>query len=266
MKLKCTKEIVFLNPSVNLNKVAILIENYGVKVGRAKTAGCLKPHGSRIVYKDEQQYNVFRFDIVSAVLPEIFYKFGDNFLNRFYYKNFLKKNNITSATEYLIKNRYPLSEPKGSSNEEMVDISHLLNSNKVVLTSYITDKEIEGIKYNKVVAEYKLFDNLDKYIGNDYAIVKNQGVYIEFFIKDEYIYFIADNFDMIQQILEKTFLKNVRIEFTNRYRMLRNDSTMIKKVRKNLYLVNDFSFFGVSLNPGKKWVESLGDYICAGKL
>lgn len=266
MKLKCTKEIVFINPSVNLNKVAILAENYGVKVSRSKTSGYLKPQGNRIVYKDEHNYNVFRFDIVSAVLPELFYKFKDNFFNRFFYKNFLKKYQIKSATEYLIKNRYPLAEPKGLSNEENVDISSLIHSEKIVLASYLTDRDIDGLKYNKVIAEFKLFDNLEKYLGNDYVIVKNQNVYIEFFIKDEYIYFIADDFDMIQHVLEKTFLKNLNIELTNRYRMMRNESTMIKKVKRNLYLINDFSFFSISLNPGKKWVETLGEYICAGKL
>jgi hypothetical protein len=266
MKSKFTKQIVFLNPSVNLNKLAVFLENNGVNVALCKSPGGVKVSGNKVVCKDESRYDVFRFDIASIMLPDIYYKFSDNFLNRFFYRRFLKKNGIRSAIDYLIKNRFPLSEPKLIACDNNVELGGLLSEKNVVITSYLTSKDIEGVNFNKVVAVYKLSDNIDKFLGNDYAIVKSNVVNIEFFIKDQYIYLIADSIDIIEKVISKTFLKNVNMELVEKFKLLRNDTTMIKKIKKDLYLVNDYSFFNISLNPGKHWLETLGRYICAGKL
>jgi|GEM_PF-4860582 hypothetical protein len=266
MKLRFTKDILFLNPSVNLNKVALYLENYGVSVLKANTNKSIRPNGYKIVYKDDEHYNVFRFDILPTILPDLFYRFGDNIINRFFYNRFLKQNNICTATEYLIKNRFPLSEPSVSYYSDQIKLQDILRSDKIVILPYITSFDLDGLKFNKTVMEFRLYDKLDKFIGNDYAIVKNNGIYIEFFIKEDYIYFIADSFEFIEKVIAKTFLKNVKLDLTNKYGLLRNETTLIKRVSKNIYLVNDFSFFNISMNTGKKWVEALGEYICAGKL
>ncbi|MCX8084133.1 MAG: hypothetical protein N3C60_04355 [Calditerrivibrio sp.] len=266
MKLDTFEEIVFVNPSVNLNKIASYVENYGYNIKRVKTNINFKTIGNRLVYKDNESYTVFRFDMLSTIPPDIFYRYSDNFLNRLLYKNFLKKNNITSALDYLIKNRFPLSEPALIYYKEELDNLRYLNNKKLYLTSYLTDRDIPDLKFNKIIHVYKLADNLQKFIGTDYAIVKYENSTIEFFINEENLFLISEKGKYLEHIITKTFLKNVKMELVDKIKLFTNNSPMIKKIKNNLYLINDFSFFNISINLGKKWFESIGGYICTGKL
>lgn len=270
MKLKCTnKKFAFINPSVNMLKTSLYLEDYGNSVKRYITQNSIMLTGSRIVCRKDEDYIVIGFDISNKFLPEQMLRFKGSFISTYLQKRFFKKFGLSSAYDYFIKEKFPMAERYLFSNCEKIDnVSSMVENNKdtLFIASYLDLRDFNGIKFNKEVAIFSPQFNVEKYIGRDYIIIYEKELKIEIFINNGLIYLISDRYENIEETINRTFLKNVLVEPLERFKILKNEDIFCKKISKNILLLNDYSFFNLSLNPGKVWYEKIGEYLCSVKL
>jgi len=116
------------------------------------------------------------------------------------------------------------------------------------------------------VAVFDIDNEICKYLRNDYNIIKEKGVYLEFFLSSGMLYFISDSYERIEKAMSRTFLGRIKANLVERYGIMRNYSSYYIKVKKNVMLINDYSFFNLSINPGCFWFKKMGDLLCTEKV
>lgn len=269
MKSNGIKKYFIVNPSPNLYKLSQRLTDYGKEVELCSVEPIIKISGNRIVYKEETDYHIYSFDITTDMIPEPLLNFKKNIFSSLSTKRFLKKNRLPSHNEYLLKNRFPIVEPFIISNTTNISkLEHILSSEKncIFLASYVTSKDISNISFNKEVASFDISFNIEKYIGSDYIIVRYEDKNVEFFINEGKLTMLADNYDIINKVINMTFLKNIDLKLIDRYKLFRNEDPFILKLKSNFILINDYSYFNISFNPGKLWYEKLGRFLCTERL
>ncbi|MCA1927409.1 MAG: hypothetical protein LDL13_01285 [Calditerrivibrio sp.] len=270
MKLKCTnKKFAFINPSVNMLKISLYLEDYGNSVKRYITENSIILSGNRIVYRKDEDNIVISFDISNKFLPDQMLRFKDSFFSRYLQKRFFKEFVLSSSYEYLLRENFPMAERYLFSNCETINgIRGVIEDNKdtIFIASYLDLRDFSGIEFNKEIAVFSPQFNVEKYIGRDYIFIYDKELRIEIFINNNHIYLMSDRYEHIEATINRTFLKNVLVEPMERFKILRNEDISCKKIYRNLFLLNDYSFFNLSLNPGKIWYERVGEYLCSGKL
>jgi hypothetical protein len=80
------------------------------------------------------------------------------------------------------------------------------------------------------------------------------------------LYFISDSYESIEKAISRTFLGRINANLVERYGIRRNYLSYYIKVKKIVMLMNDYSFFNLSLNPGAFWFKKMGDLLCTEKV
>jgi len=267
-------EFIFLNPSPNMLKIAETVRSFGRNV---------------VLVRNDQ------FPEIDAVNVHMFY----NQTFRTIYpgeaanadvKAFtrMKKNFLSTMTVSKIKSDLE-AESKDLRTGDIVDLCLLKRgvlSEKDVGTSTVSSatsfsKIAEDNEHATIVTGYMEFlggsEKLIMY-DTDFDIRESLGTdYFIFFLGDERIEMCSsgnrlvtigsktkDHIELLRtrfKFLKKFNFKNVKELVISRNRM----PWVVNNLDKSLILVNDFSFFNISIKMTDTWFEKVGRYICTDR-
>lgn len=267
-------EYIFLNPSPNMLKIA---EN-------------VRSHGRNVVLVRNDQ-----FPEINAVNVHMFY---DATFHTIYPGNTdnsdvkaftrMKKNFLSSLTVSKIKSDLA-SVSQDLKTGDIVDLCLLKRgvlSEKEMVTSPVSTatsfaKIAEDNEHATIVTGYMEFlggnEKLIMYDTN-FDIKESLGTdYFIFFLGDERIEMCSsgnrlvtigskskDHIDLLStrlRFLKKFNFKKVKELVISRNRM----PWVVNNLDKHLVLVNDFSFFNISIKMTDSWFEKVGRYICTDR-
>lgn len=137
------------------------------------------------------------------------------------------------------------------------------NSNAVIVTGYM-----EFVAGNEKLSMYDTDFDLKEAIGNDYFVFMNQKMRLEMCCsgnrlvtighkKDDHLGFLYTK----MPFLKKFEFKRVKELIISRNRM----PWVINSLDKGLIILNDFSYFNVSVKMSTDWFDKVGKYICSGR-
>jgi len=103
--------------------------------------------------------------------------------------------------------------------------------------------------------------------GNEFFILFLLKNRIELFRIKDLIYLVSSkNISPMDIIREKfSFMSKFEFKIKKEFLIIRNRHPWFK-LRKNYILINDYSFFNLSVKMSDDWYRTAGRYLCSGKL
>jgi hypothetical protein len=86
------------------------------------------------------------------------------------------------------------------------------------------------------------------------------------FISGNKLYVVGDKDSNILFKNRLPFLQRNGIKKTNEFALFFNTNSYLVNFEKKYILLNDFSYFNISVKMPDEWYERLGQYLCTGKL
>lgn len=200
----------------------------------------------------------------------------------------LKKNFFAGATLSRIKGDLS-AESKDLSSGDIVDLCLLKRgalSSKDVVTSQVSsatsfakiasDNEhativtgyMEFLGGNEKLVMYDTDFDLKEALGSDYFIFFLEGERVEMCASGNRLVTIGSkNRDHIEILSERfRFLNKFNFKKVKELVISRNRMPwIVNNIDKHLVLVNDFSFFNISVRMTDQWYEKVGRYICTDR-
>lgn len=267
-------EYIFLNPSPNMLKIAETVRSFGRKV---------------VLVRNDQ------FPEIDAVNIHLFY--GDGYKSIFPsddalgdVKQFsrMKKNMLANMTLSKIKGELS-SESLDLSSGDVVDLC-LLKRNALSRKEIVANPVSSATSFSQIAADNEhativtgymeflggnekliMYDtdfDLKEALGKDYFIFFMDGERVEMCASGNRLVTIGSkNLDHIEVLSEKMgFFKKFNFKKIKELVISRNRMPwVVNNIDKHLVLVNDFSFFNISIKMTDQWFEKVGRYICTDK-
>lgn len=261
MKLKDIKKYIFINPSPNMLKVAKKVEEFGKK--------------SEICVDEE---------IIWANCHKLSIHFGNEFLyysNKSSEKEFIEKNafkfkrgffyrkpNIndtpfkgTLKELYLIKKNRILFEELRPLNI----FNGKINDDEVLISAYSKKILSERDCKRKLVTIFEVDAETKKALCFNYFIFFIKDLKYEMFINDNKLYIVGDKEADILFGQKLEFFKKYDFKKHSEYFVYINENSYLVKSEKKYILLNDYSYFNISVKMPEEWYDKLGRYLCTGK-
>lgn len=267
-------EYIFLNPSPNMLKIAEMVRSCGRNV---------------VLVRNDQ------FPEIDAVNVHMFYDGGYRSIfpaetAEGDIKSFsrIKKNFLSNLTLSKIKGELS-SISKDLSSGDIVDLCLLkrgaLNKKEVITTPVSSATSFSKIaadnEHATIITGYMeflggterliMYDtdfDLKEALGKDYFIFFFGGERIEMCASGNRLVTIGSkNHDHIEILKANLrFMKKFNFNKVKELVISRNRMPwIVNNIDKHLILVNDFSFFNISIKMSDQWVEKVGRYICTDK-
>jgi hypothetical protein len=267
-------DYIFLNPSPNMLKIAETVRSFGKNIK---------------LVKNEQ------FPEIDAVNIHMFYDKGFNTIfpgdsENGDIKSFsrMKKNLLSNMTLNKVKSEL------GTYSKELQcgdivdlclikrdclcekDISATPVSSATSFTSIAADNEnativtsyMEFLGGNEKLIMYDTDFDLKEALGNDYFLFYLDNLRVEMCSSGNRLVTVGPKeLDHIGLIADKMkFLKKFNFKKVKELVISRNRMPwVVNNVDKRLVLINDYSFFNISIRMTSQWFEKVGRYICTDK-
>jgi len=267
-------EYIFLNPSPNMLKIAETVRSFGRDVVLVRN--------DQFPEIDAVNIHMFYNGTFKTIFP------GEALNNDVKAFSRMKKNFFSGLTVSKIKNELS-NESKDLSSGDIVDLSlfkrGVLSKKDVTTTSVSSatsfstiaaDNEhativtgyMEFLGGNEKLIMYDTDFDLKEALGRDYFIFFIGKERVEMCASGnrlitigskvtEHIAILAEKFPF----LKKFDFKKVKELVISRNRM----PWVVNNIDKHLVLVNDFSFFNISIKMTDQWFEKVGRYICTDR-
>ena len=279
MNLKDIKNFVFINPSPVLFKISNYIKDKGfnVKLTNVDFIGVSNPRKLNYFVNDD----VFSIKVQSSsILKTSLIKKSFSFKKPFFNISGSKKNvdldkffnisvkgNISDAQFLSINSLSENLEIDSETFKSYDDLFSVYDNSLFVSSWYYSSsmKKINGRKFN--VSVYETDFDIYSVFNREYFVILDGKNRIEIFIFKNKLYLVSDfTEDSLGALFKKfEFLKKFKFEREKSFDVFRNTNHYVN-VSKNIVLMNDYSFFNVSVNLPDSWIEAAGAYLCSGKL
>jgi len=261
MKLKDIKKYIFINPSPNMLKVAKKVEDFG-----KKTEICV----------DE--------DIITANCHKLSIHFGNEFL---FYSDKSSENEFLEKNAFKFKRGFFYRQPvitdtpfKGTLKE-----LYLINKNKILFEEHnpfnifngkLNDDEILILSYSKnnlserdckrkIVTIFEVDTETEKALRFNYFVFFIRDLKYEMFINDSKLYVVGAKSADILFGTKLEFFKKYDFKKLSEYPIYLNENSYLVNSEKKYILLNDYSYFNISVKMPEEWYDRLGRYLCTGK-
>ncbi|PLX68370.1 MAG: hypothetical protein C0602_09320 [Denitrovibrio sp.] len=264
-------EYIFLNPSPNMLKIAETVRSFGRNVVLVRN--------DQFPEIDAVNVHMFYDDSYRTIFP------GEALNNDVKAFSRMKKNFLASMSVSKIKSDLA-AESKNLKTGDIVDYCLLKRgvlSTKDVATSTVSNatsfaKISEDNEHATIVTGYMEFlggsEKLIMY-DTDFDIKEALGRdYFIFFLENERIEMCSSGNRLVTigtKTKDHIELLSKRFKFFNKFNFKKVKELVISRNRmpwvvnnldKHLILVNDFSFFNISIRMTDSWFEKVGRYIC----
>ncbi|TCK58333.1 hypothetical protein [Seleniivibrio woodruffii] len=267
-------DYIFLNPSPNLLKVAENVRNRGfdVKLVRNEQFPDISAETVHVFYNGT--YKTFFQDEPGLGNSKRFMKMKKGFLSGFSVRAVsfelgsisrgLSAGDIVDLSLFrrqAIEDTYT-STQKISSASSFSAIAED-NGNAVIVTGYM-----EFVAGSEKLSMYDTDFDINQALGNDYIIFMEDGHRVELCRSGNRLVVIGnknnDNLAFLSSklhFLNKFSFKRVKELVISRNRM----PWVMNSLDKRLILLNDFSYFNVSVKLSSEWFDKVGKQICADR-
>lgn len=278
MKSSDINNYTFINPSPNLYRISKHIRNHGFNVNYVKIDHQLENQSERIYYFHDQQSQHFDLTMLEQYNDDKrCFNFKKTFINNYHFESFKKdfpsyavgfdKGNFVDLQllkKQRIKDILPIPFETVNSYSDLNDV----DNDTCYIGGWFPEKICAGPCKVETVSVYETNMDAKHCFGNEYYVVLSKKTRVELFFLDGVICMIATKgVSPIESLIEQfAFLKKFEFKLTRSYNIFRNRKPWIKKTKSNYILLNDYSFFNVSVKMPDHWYEAVGRYLCSGKL
>ncbi|MCB4204723.1 hypothetical protein LF845_07085 [Deferribacterales bacterium Es71-Z0220] len=261
MKLKDINRYIFINPSPNMLKVAKKIEEFG-----KKTEICVdKDIMAANCYKLSVHFdNEFLFYSDKNRESEFLEKNAFKFKRGLFYRHPVIENipfKGTSKELYLINKGKILFEQKNDFNI----FNGKPNDDEVVIFSYSKNMLSERDCKRKIVTILEVDKETSNALHFNYFIFFIKDLKYEMFLNGNKLYVVGDKDADILFSKRLEFFKKNNFKKLSEFAIYVNENPYLVKSEKNYILLNDYSYFNISVKMPEEWYHKLGRYLCTGK-
>ncbi|ADD68605.1 hypothetical protein Dacet_1841 [Denitrovibrio acetiphilus DSM 12809] len=267
-------EYIFLNPSINMLKIAETVRSFGRNVVLVRNDQFPEIDAVNVhMFYDDRYRSIFPGDDVNGDV-KAFSRMKKNFLSKLTISKI--KSELASYSEdmragdivdlCLIK-RGVLSRKEVVTNavSNATSFSKIAadNEHATIVTGYM-----EFLGGNERLVMYDTDFDLKDALGRDYYIFFINGERVEMCSSGNRLITIGskthDHIDILS--VKLPFMKRFNFKKIKELVISRNRMPwVVNNIDKHLILVNDFSFFNISVKMTDQWVEKVGRYICTDK-
>lgn len=261
MKLKDIDRFIFLNPSPNMSILARKVSQFGRNVLLCYNKERINLNSNKLSICYDDKY--FFYDLSSNEK-----EFTDRQAYRFKKWIFEKSPDVSSLPfRGGLRELYLLGKGKILAEQpaNIAEFNGNLSDKDIVITSYTP---ISGIKKatKKYIEIYELDEDILKTLMLSYFVFFIKDLKYEMFISGNKLYVVGDKDSNILFKNRLPFLLKNGKKKTNEYSLFFNNNSYLVNFEKKYILLNDFSYFNISVKMPDEWYERLGQYLCTGKL
>lgn len=264
-------EFIILNPSPNMLKLYLYLKNSGKSV-KVVENGQFPSSVNNCIYQFYDKTYIKR-GVGGGIVEESFLKLKKNIFSGFFLRKRASELKVISPALSsadlidiclfkgcgLVEKAIPYESVSGSAMQ-MLAKEH---PGSKIITGYM-----ENVQGSEKIVMFDTDFDIKETLGNDYFIFYQKGARLEVCTQGNRLITIGnkkiDHLEFlmeIQPLLKKFVFKKIKelVISRNRHPWISHSNG------KDVILINDFSFFNISLKLPDTWAERVGKFICAGK-
>jgi len=278
MKSNDISKFVFINPSPNLYKISRFVKSFGKDVDYIYTKDFINLNSEKIFYMTPR--NILKFDL-TMLEKSVDDKGIYSYKKRFFLKKHVKKclevldNNdpymsCANYVDFQIISRQRIKEySAGHGKTNYMDYASLKKRFVENDCYYIAGWMPEDVK-SRDLSKFFLFIfetdiDLEKCFGSDFFVVFFENVRFEIATLNGRLYILStQNKNVLEKLKNKfTFMNKFTFKKVSEKTVTKNcNPWFVKGEKKNLTIVNDYSFFNISIKLPEDWYTGAGRYLC----
>lgn len=266
MKLKDIDRFIFLNPSPNMYKIAEEIKLLGRNIKFYKSPEYFFSSAYKFSFHFNDKYQfIGSEDEAIEITDNIIYKFKKSFfINKFKPKTLPFPGTLKDYCLSKVK-KIEFDSNNLDELEELDIIKRTYPDNFLIVSSYSTGDLTNKKLINKLVAVYDCDYELISSLKNNYFVFFVNNQRYEVFVQKNNLIITGDsNPDMlITQKLQ--FFEKLNLKQVNSFVISLNENSYIVNFDKNHILLNDYSYFNLSISMPQMWYKKMGQFLCTGK-
>lgn len=279
MKSEDINKFIFINPSPNLLRLSKHVKSYGHEVKYTSIDNPFDNQSEKIYYFYNNE-NV-HFDLTMLEKDDDDKRslnFNKSFIQKFKFKSY-KSDFSSYFPGFESGNFVDLQLLKKQRIKDILPIkSEIFNEYTELKKKYPDYKLIAGWLPHSVFNESSTMEIVEIYetdldikhcFGSEYFILLSGKSRIEIFCLNGCIYIVSPKGVPGLDIVRKrfTFMNKFTFDLKKSHSIVRNRFPWANVAKsKDFVIMNDYSFFNVSVKMPDRWYEAAGRYLCSGKL
>jgi len=278
MKSKDINKFIFINPSPNLYKISRFVKSLGKEVDYIYTRDFLNLNSEKIFYMTPRDFRKFDLTMLEKNYDDKgIYSYKKNFFRNKYVKKCVEElehnDSYMSCANYVdfqIINRQRIMEYfTNTESTNFIDYTSLIGGISENDYCYIAAWLPDYIK-NRSLSKFFLFAfetdiDLEKCFGSDFFVVFFGGCRFEIAAWNDRLYILSNrNENVLEKLRNKfTFMNKFKFKKVLEKTITKNcNPWFVKGEKRNLIIVNDYSFFNLSVKLPEDWYTGAGRYLC----
>jgi hypothetical protein len=277
MKSEDIRKFLFVNPSPNMFLLSKHIKSFGYDVEYVTTVNSLNNKSLKLYYFYNEKITHFDLTVLEQEANDSkSYLFKNNFINNLKYKSYKSEFasilpgfpignfvDLQLLKKQRVKDILPIPSKTVNSFEDVLN----QNSDYFIVLSWIPYELYSDSSNVENITIYETDMDIKSCFGSEYFIIFINNKRIELFCIENKVYLVAfkgiSSLDLLKQ--KFSFLSKFSFILKDEFQIIRNRQPWVK-TKKNVLLLNDYSFFNLSVKMSDNWYESLGRHLCIGKL
>jgi hypothetical protein len=267
MKLKDIDRFIFLNPSYNMYKIAKEIKLLGREVKFYKTPEFVISQAYKISLHFDNRYLFFTNEGGNKeITVNDIYKLKKSLFNSGFKPRNLSFSKTLKDFCLSLAKKIEIDSNQFDELEELDLTKKILPENFLIVSAYAIGDLANKRLVNKLVTIYDTDKELIESIKNNYFVFFVDSKRYEVFVQGENLVIVGDSNPDFLISKKLQFFERFNLNQVKSYVIALNENSYIVNFDKNHILLNDYSYFNISISMPDMWYKKVGQFLCTGKV